>query len=251
MNACRSANLRVLLHDQETSGTINELVRTFETIIGTDRRGSRLSDLRNPSQHLEVIGRRKLEELETPIFSAFHERSTVLGHRAPHHSLSRNAYTYTKLVISGIQFQITNSSEADSCIMCEHEGVQHCGKIRSIFLPPGQDDTATVLLAVQRYTPLSEEDSAKDPYRLWGFSGGELFYDRFLEGYLIIEPKEVIGHIAKTELGRVFGIDAQCVHVLPLDQVTFTQLLRYPVLMTQQLRFDVEEPNRIPAYDDI
>jgi len=230
MNACRSANLRVLLQDQEAFDNVNELVRAFETVIGTDRRGSRLSDLRNPSQHLQVPGKRKFEELEAPVFSAFLEWSTVAGTPAPHHPPSRNTYTYSKLVISGVQFKIANSSEADSYIMCEREGVQYCGRIRSIFLPPGQEDTATILLAVQRYTPLSEEDKVNDPYRLWGFAGGELFYDRFLEDYLIIEPEEVIGHIAKTQLGNVFGIDDQCVHVLPLDQVTLTPYYANPCL---------------------
>lgn len=219
MNACRSANLRVLLHDQETFDDIKELVQTFETVIGADRRGSRLSDFRNPSQHLQAIGKRKLEELETPTFSAFLEQSTFPDSLAPPRPTSRNAYTYRKLLISGVQFQTTDSLEADSYIMCEHEGLQHYGRIRSIFLPPGQEDTATVLLAIQRYTPLAEEDKGKDPYQLWGFSGGEMFYDRFLEDYLIIKPEEVVGHIAKTALGCAFGIDARCVHVLPLDQV--------------------------------
>lgn len=194
-------------------------MKAFDTVIGGDRRGSRLSDLRNPSQRLQVLGRRTLKELEAPVFSALLAQSTDPNGLVSHHPSNQNAYTYNKVVISGTQFQTRNSLPADSYIICEHQGVQHCGRIESIFLPPGQEDTTNVLLAIRIYTPLSEEDKTKDPYRLWGFSGGELFYDQFLEDYLIITPEEVIGHIAKTALGSVFGIDNECVHILPLDQV--------------------------------
>lgn len=197
---------------------MGELVKAFDTVIGGDRRGSRLSDLRNPSQHLQVLGSRKLKELEAPVFSALLAQSTNPDSHF-NHPPDQNAYTYNKLVISGTQFQTGDSLPADSYIACEHQGDQYCGRIKRIFLPPGEEDTATVLLAVQCYAPLSEEDKLKDPYRLWGFSGGELFYHRFLKDYLIIKPEEVVGHIAKTALGYVFGINAECVHVLPLDQV--------------------------------
>jgi len=220
MNACRGANLRAILHDQVTLKVVDELVKKFDTFIGGDRRGSRLSDLRNPSQCLQVLGKRKLKELETLISLAFLAQTVAPGGLIPQHPPNQIAYTYEKLVISGTQFQTEDSSPANSYIICEHQGTQHCGRIKSIFLPPGQEDTAAVLLAVQRYMPLSEEDKTKDPYRLWGFSGGELFYNRFLEDYLIIKPEEVIGHIAKTALGHVFGITVECVHVLPLDQVS-------------------------------
>lgn len=216
MNACRGANLRAILHDPSTLKVVGEMVKTFDTVIGGDRRGSRLSDFRNPSQHLQALGKRKLKELEAPIFTALTQSVDQNGPL-----LSRpNVYTYDKLVISGTQFQTEDSLPADSYITCEHQGVQYCGRIESIFLPPGQEDPTTVLLAIRRYTPLSEEDQEKDPYRLWGFAGGELFYDHFLKDYLIIKPEEVIGHIAKTALGCVFGITSECVHVLPLDQVT-------------------------------
>lgn len=220
LSACRSANLRAILHDQATLEVVDELAKTFDTVIGGDRRGSRLSDLRNPSQHLQILGKRKLKELETKISSALLAQSTDPDSLTPRHLPDSNAYTYKKLVIRGTQFQTEDSLPADSHIFCEHQGIQHYGRIKSIFLPPGQEDTTTVLLAIQRYMPLSEEDTAKDPYRLWGFSGGELVYNRFLEDYLIIKPEQVIGHIAKTTLGHVLGITVECVHVLPLDQVS-------------------------------
>lgn len=223
MNACRGANLRAVLHDQATLKVVGELVKTFDTVIGGDRRGSRLSDLRNPSQHLQILGKRKLKELETPISSALLAQSTDSDGLVPHHPTSQNAYTYSKLVISGTQFQTYDSLPADSYIICERQGIQHCGRIKSIFPPPGQEDITAPLLAIQRYMPLSEDDKAKDPYRLWGFSGGELFYNQFLEDYLIIKPEEVVGHIAKTDLGHIIGIAVECVHVLPLDQVTLTR----------------------------
>lgn len=219
MNACRSANLRSILHDKVTLETVAELVKTFDMVIGGDRRGSRLSDLRNPSQHLQVLGKRRFKSLETLVSSALRAQSVPLrGFDLPDTS-NCNAFTYDKLVISGTQFQTGDSLPADSYIIFEYEEVQHCGQIKSIFLPPGEEDQATVLLAVQRYMPLSEEDKEKDPYRLWGFAGGELFYNKFVQDYLIIKPEEVVGHIARTVLDSVFGITAGCVHVLPLDQV--------------------------------
>ena len=219
MNACRNANLQAILCDQATLKVVDELMNAFDAVMGSDRRGSRLSDLRNPSQRLQVPGKRKFKELEEPASSALLTRSGCQGGLRPYRPPNPNVYTYNQLVIRGTQFQTEDSLSADSYIFCEHRGIRYYGRIKCIFLPPGQEDTTTVLLAVQRYVTLSEEDRTRDPYRLWGFCGGELVYDRFHEDYLVIKPEEVIGHIAKTTLGHVFGIVAECVHVLPLDQV--------------------------------
>lgn len=224
VSACRGANLRAILHNQVTLEVVNELVKAFDAVIGGDRRGSRLSDFRNPSQHLQVLGKRKFKKLETPISAALLAQSMDPDGPSFPHPPGQNAYTYHKLVISGAQFQTEDSLPGDSYIICEHQGIQHRGRIKSIFLPPGQEDPATVLLAIQRYMPLSREDEAKDPYRLWGFSGGELYYNQFLEDYLIVKPEEVVGHIAKTVLGCVFGITVECIHTLPLDQVVLVFL---------------------------
>lgn len=225
MNACRGANLRAILHDRATLKVVDELVRVFDAVIGGDRRGSRLSDFRNPSQHLQVLGKPKLKKLERPIPAALLAQSINPDGPSLPQSPNESAYTYKKLVISGIEFQTEDSLPADSYITCEHRGIQHCGRIKCIFLPPGQEDPTTVLLAIQRYMPLSKEDKAKDPYQLWGFSGGELFYNRSHKEYLIVKPEEVVGHVAMTVLGCVFGITDECVHILPLDQVV-------PVLST-------------------
>ena len=197
-------------------------MKTFSSFTGESRRGSRLSDFRNPTQHLKLLGNPKTIHLDDRTHSAL--RSSTSPESTAHWvdffaRHRRKVNVYKSVVIRGVLFQTGRSAVRDSYVTFESGGEIWCGSIDQILLPEDISDIRSVLLSIETFAPLSSEDQEIDPYRLWGFSGGELFYDHFLDVPSIIAPPQILGHIAKTSVGRVFGIAHPCVHTLPLDQV--------------------------------
>ena len=229
LTACRNANLQVLLKDETVGDTVEELLKAFTSFTGESRRGTRLSDFRNPAQHLKLLGNPKTTHLDDRTHSALRSSgySRTAGHWVNFFAKHRRKVdTYNRIIMSGVSFQTGRSAVRDSYITFESEGEIWCGSIDRILLPEGVSDVQSVLLSIETFAPLTREDQENDPYRLWGFSGGELFYDRFLDAPNIIAPPQILGHIAKTSVGRVFGIEHPCVHTLPLDQVRPCIVLR-------------------------
>ena len=235
----------MLLKDEAIGDAVEGLLKAFTSFTGENHRGSRLSDFRNPAQRLKLIGNPKSIHLDERTHSTLRSAATsgttaswvdfFVNHR-------RKVSAYKKIVISGVVFQTRHSATRDCHITFESEGNIWSGSIDQILLPEGVSDTYSVLLSIETFPPLSHEDQERDPYRLWGFSGGELFYDFFLDTPIIITPAQVLGHIAKTSIGRVFGIKRPCVHTLPLDQVRAHSVLSCTQYSTtHQLRSDVEE----------
>jgi hypothetical protein len=215
--------------------------------MSENRRGSRLSDFRGPGQRLKLGGASKLIHLDERTCSALRSFVTSAA-TAPvpwvrfFGTHRRKVKAYNKIFIHGVSFQTRYSAPRDSYITFENGNEIWSGSIDHILLPEDTADIHSILLSVETFSPLSPEDQQNDLYRLWGFSGGELFYDRFLDIPLIITPTQVLGHIAKTSVGKVLGIDRSCVHTLPLDQVRAPSVLcciRYSV--THQPVSDTEE----------
>jgi hypothetical protein len=247
VTACRNANLQALMKGEAVGNTVEGLLNSFSFLTGGSLRGSRLSDSRNPAQHLRLLGNPKPIHLEerthSTLRSATSSQATIhwVDFFTKHH---RKVDAYKKIIICGVSFQTRHSAIRDSHITFESRDKIWCGSIDQILLPHGVSDTQSVLLSVETFTPLSQEDQENDPYRLWGFSGGELFYDVFLDTPSIIAPTQILGHIAKTSVGRVFGIDRPCVHTLPLDQVRDRNILCFiERSSTYQVRSDMEEAN--------
>ena len=219
----------MLLKDEAIGGTVEELWKAFSSFTGENHRGSRLSDFRNPAQRLKLVGNPKLVPLDEHTHSALH--STVTSGAATSWisffaNSRQKVNAYKKIVVCGVSFQTRHSAAGDSHITFESGDEIWSGSIDKILLPEGVSDVRSVLLSVETFTPLSPEDQENDPYRLWGFAGRELFYDLFLGTPTIITPAQILGHIAKTSVGKVFGIERPCVHTLPLDQVRVCSILR-------------------------
>ena len=212
----------MLLKDEAICDTVEGFIKVFSAFTGENRRGSRLSDFRNPAQRLKLVGNPKPIHLDERTHSTL--RSTVAsGTTAPWVDFfaknRRKVDAYKKIIICGVTFQTRHSAAGDSYITFESGGEIWSGSIIQILLPEGVSDIHSVLLSIEAFLPLSREDQEYDPYRLWGFSGGELFYDLSLDIPIIIAPTQILGHVAKTSIGNIVGIERPCVHTLPLEQV--------------------------------
>jgi len=107
------------------------------------------------------------------------------------------------------------------------------GQITHIFLhpqvpaPPGQHHHPPVYVCVQPYASLqpSAEPELSDidqMYRRFGFAGGFLCKNDF-STLIIIEPSNIISHIAVTPL-KIGG--HRVLHILPMDRVRLSQDFR-------------------------
>ena len=223
LTACRNANLQALLKDEAIGDTVQGLLKALRSFTDENHRGSRLSDLRNSGQQLKLLGNPKSIYLDERTHSALRSAAAPAPWVNMNHRQKVNVYK--KIVIHGVPFQTRHSAARDSYLTFESGDEIWSGSIAQILLPEGTTDINSALLSIDTFSPLSLEDQRNDPYRLWGFSGGELFYDNFLDTPLIITPAQILGHIAKTSVGRIFGIGRPCVHTLPLDQVSVSSLL--------------------------
>ena len=201
---------------------VDGLLNAIGSFTGQSLRGSHLSDFRDPAQHSKLLGNPKSKHLDERTSSALRSATSsgATVHWADfftkHH---QKVDTYKKITIGGVPYQTRLSAIRDCHITFESRNEIWCGCIDQILLPGGISDIQSVLLSVETFAPLSQQDQEKDPYRLWGFSGGELLYENFLDSPSVIAPTQILGHIVKTSVGKVFGIDRPCVHILPLDEV--------------------------------
>jgi hypothetical protein len=241
MNAtCRSANLRTLLQDEKTKEIISELVEAYNKMATEDIRGTRLSDLQNPSATVRVVGEKRGKALlDLP---SYHALQTLLNRMAGEESyeidvgkvkrgqflLRRNVTVFRKVFISGVYYASTMTSERDSNIafrtgrgdMEEFE----TGQIARIFVFPQAVENGhsrqEIFLEVRRFKKLDDMDAKSDDYRKFGFAGGYLCYNCFHQIPSIVEPSQVISHVAKTSPFTIPNIATECVHILLLDQVS-------------------------------
>lgn len=237
LTACRNANLQALLKDETTADTVEELLKVYRSFTDENCRGSRLSDFRNSGQRLKLVGNSKSIHPDDRTLSALLS-SITSAEAAPASWVNfvtnrrGKLNTYKKIIINGVSFQSRRSVAKDSYITFESGDEIWSGTIDQILLPEDTTDVDSVLLSIETFSPLSREDQQRDPYRLWGFSGGELFYEVFLRTPLIVTPAHILGHIAKTSVGKVFGIERRCVHTLPLDQVCASASFVTPGIQT-------------------
>jgi hypothetical protein len=240
-HTCRSANLRSLIVEPHVRETVAELAVAYETMAGVERRGTLLRDMLSwgnkkveakTSSHAQPT---KLDDstynllltllnLDQPeLFSDW--RQPMRPGQKP---LPQNAVQCSGISKNGIFYQPNSLSPSNSNILFRPPGSSAdpaAGKITQIFThtlrqPDGMGVEET-FIAVSRLDELSDEDAAFDNYRRYPLAGGRLTYDRYNPGCDLIRPSNIVCHFAKTVM-RISNI--ACVHVLPLDRVSVSQI---------------------------
>lgn len=137
------------------------------------------------------------------------------------------------LTKSGMQFSIYTKSSRDSQVSYKGPtGDVRFGRIFAILAEPkGQADVivaSRIWIIVERYDPLSGDDVDKDIYNKHPLIGGggyrlaEMMYDSFVRALDIIQPSQIIGHIARCSLetGSIGSFRRPVFVAVQLDRVS-------------------------------
>ena len=250
-HACRTANLRVLLQDENVRREAQDLIHAFEDTQAEDRRGTRHRE----STFLGVSGNegagpRKEVELSSECFKAL---VTYLNERTGQEryvdirqlrrtpglqQLSSHAISCRRVFLGGVSFLGHSESPKDSNIVFRSPSApdtELAGRILQIFAYQTRDDRGDPVnqtyLFVAPLEELSANEASHDPYRRYAYVGGRLCYDSYLPG-IIITKDDVIAHFARTPVDMKPAITRPCVHVLSLDKVRPVGLRQYLTLMS-------------------
>ena len=124
----------------------------------------------------------------------------------------------------GVSFATRHSGLRDSFILFDTSPGQRfpaAGQITDIFLHTRTEHgepTIEYFLVVEEYTPLSEPDQAKDPYRRFSDLETRLFYRRLRPSPFVVRLDSIRTHFAAF-FYKPDDIDEDCVVVRSLDRV--------------------------------
>ncbi|KAJ3547879.1 hypothetical protein NM688_g5358 [Phlebia brevispora] len=154
--------------------------------------------------------------------------------------LPRKAVSLKKLSLGGVTYKPHRESLRDSRILVRMSTLASSVAIRPpsapLFPPadlhavrieeliyyerPASSGTIQEQFVVVRCLQhLTAEHASLDPYRKYGFSGGFICYDRFLDSVDIIRTASIVCHFVHTSNITIPGVESSCIHVLPLDRI--------------------------------
>ena len=171
------------------------------------------------------------------------EEDAAEGSSAP--VASPNAKVLDRFSLRGVQYSTASRRARDSHVffrsphprseMSKPPPNPEAGQITHIFLrphilaahcsvSPGQLHHQSVYISVRPYAslhPISDPElgNIDQMYRRFGFAGGLLYRNNFAP-HIVIEPSNIISHVAVTPL-KIGG--HRVVHILPMDRVRFTR----------------------------
>jgi hypothetical protein len=222
-------NLRSLFQRQQLPPAIHDIITYCDDTFNSDIRGTFSNDsmafdeMFNQEDNVVSWKEKDLTLLPTEYYQLLQQWASQLDEKAS--VLRRYAFMRTSIRRLGQVFHTATSSPRDSCIVyknCDSEW--SAGRIRAIFSHTRCRDvdanTTDTFFIVDVYAPLSTAHAKFDNYRQFPVAGGSLFYHRFLPDPIILRDKDVFSHCVFT-LEKVHNIDEQCVHVLPMDKVSY------------------------------
>ena len=252
-SSVRDANFQALLSDdREMRSHVSELVEVFEAIRTEDVRGTRLAHMVDAAHVTQrqpdlVYDRTRLRQSSLPdsVLASFIQFLNSNDH-ATAGSSNLNSLAHTAITpeagfldsfsLRGVQYStksyrtrnshiLFRSFQSGSASMAPRQSMP--GQITHVFLhavspspyssaAQGGSHRPTVYVSVQPYGSLRPEFSDLDwMYRRFGFAGGFLC-QRELAPVVIIEPSDIVSHVAITPLCINEHL---LLHILPMDRV--------------------------------
>lgn len=238
MRFCEEQNLRALFSDNASSNAIQLLQPAFEKAYGTGNQGTLFSDMLAvgvSAKDLDTMTSWKLLESTELAETTAALLSSWLKHH--YHSWpppqSKSSCVFKTKQVNAIQsrdnvYKVSDVSERDSLVIFTKEGSSSwfAGQVEEIFLYGYQDGASIVLaecfLVLAEFGDLPTDYESLDPYRRFPIVGGRLFHttrkkERILVPFHNVScPFAMTPHTLQTDVGAF-----SCVHVLPLDKVSF------------------------------
>lgn len=214
---CISQNIRSLIDNlpSDLQDVADFFVRTFES----DNRGTLGSEVGNYfEQVISFPNTTKTSLLSAELFRLLvnHADGAVPLHRA----LMQPYFDHRRA-----RYAAQNHSELDSYIIFGDytSGNWSAGQITDIIALrciSESSQTLELVIAIREFYRLAPADAAHDFYAAQGHAIGCLFYNRLANDKKLIEVKDLVCHFVKNPIIRVPGINADCVHVLPVFRVS-------------------------------
>ena len=221
---CRSSNLQAILARDDIADDTQPLIDAFTKIANEDHRGTRLAD---EIHHPPTKPPRSLnlpDVVYQLLVSLLNRRSQTLRYTTAGGNawfVPRIVLELDKVSIRGVVYASARSLPRDSNIIFRKPGDPklRVGRIHTIFTSShlGTDrlEKKVTCLVVEEWVPVTDTTS-QQTYQQFGFAGGFLCQNRFLEVVSVVEVGDVVCHFAKTFLGQRNG---DVFHVLPLNKV--------------------------------
>ncbi|KIK12842.1 hypothetical protein PISMIDRAFT_18445 [Pisolithus microcarpus 441] len=212
-DACRAANLKLLLNSPRLPAAMKDLCGPFNQAFKSKNRGTRLNDAHASGPSAEM--------------------KTVLANQRMGGHLGRVHKTFLPLVmdythtqspevqLGGVIFQPAARSQWNSHAMVQlpgpHGDIQIAAQILALFVLKGEEDA--IFVVISRYVPLSDADAEQDPYPQFGVLAGCLYYDE-VEAPMVTRASHLLAPFAKTPF-KLDCIVKPVVHVLPVGRTDF------------------------------
>lgn len=226
-NFCAGQNTRALMLGEKSSPVLERLQPAFQKVFENDVRGTLLSDIwaADPDDTTPQYDNTSHKTpLDGPTYELFEAKLNDLRWPPLQARLSAEVFSQRSIRRRQARFSVSSVSLGDSQVVFGDypDGDWSAGRIEDMFVWPkgGRRDRENRELAafclVKTFKPLSEDDAVQDPYRVFGPTGGRLFYEG---GYqtTVLHIDEIKCHFAGIARKPQY-IQAGCLHVLPLDR---------------------------------
>ena len=219
---CESQNIRTAMRNlpPELDGVEDSFASTFES----DRRGTLPVEVGSYfDRHVSFPNTKRMTELPDDLYALLQRRNPnsnpsrkallqpYIDYRRAIYARHNNAEANSHVIIGEYPFGKWNAARITD-IIALHDGIQSGSSVAAYDL----------VVAVQLFIELSEDDTSKDFYRAQKreFGVGCLFYKRTRQEKRLIRAEDIVCHFAGNVIGEVPGIGKHCIHVLPLYRVS-------------------------------
>ncbi|PIL32244.1 hypothetical protein GSI_05489 [Ganoderma sinense ZZ0214-1] len=234
-HSCRAANLRAMLDDRDIRQHVEGLLEAYDNLRFEDRRGTRNRESISLNQTAAPsVGKTTPITLADPCFRALIQclNSEANGRTfVDYRDLQRDqgltnilndAMRIASVHLHGVSYRAKTDSLKDCNIMYWTDSSQRDlgpARILQIFSHSYRVEGRPVertYMYIEPLKPLSAEDTVHDPYRMFPYVGGRLYYDCYLPP-LVLPLESIVSHFARTPM-VIEKIPISCIHVLSLDK---------------------------------
>ncbi|KAI6154434.1 hypothetical protein EDD17DRAFT_1764866 [Pisolithus thermaeus] len=224
-DACRAANLQLLLNSLRLPAAMKDLCNPFNQAFKSKNCGPWLNDAHASGTS---VGMKTVLANQQMGGCLAHVHKTFLPLAMDNtHVQSPEVICWCETIqLGGITFQPAEWSQRNSHAMVQfpglHGDIQTAAQILALFILKGKE--GMVFAVISCYMLLNDTDAEQDPYPQFGILAGCLYYDK-VEAPEVIHASQLLAPFAKTPF-KLDCIVKPVIHVLPLykDIYSYTDI---------------------------